>query len=201
VAAQKALSCVYRTGQRFGAAYLIQVLVGEETPRMRGFGHHRIKTFGVGSDMSRQQWHSVFRQLVASGLITVGDSAVSGFRLGPESRPVLKGEKRILFRKDPEKTASPRKKRKPVSAAADLSPREQLIFDRLRDLRLETARDLGIPPYMVFHDKTLKEMAQTAPKTTEALLCITGVGQKKAEQYGPAFIEAIIAAGAPGEKS
>jgi ATP-dependent DNA helicase RecQ len=202
VAAQKALSCVYRTGQRFGAAYLTDVLVGEQTPRVQSFGHHRIRTFGVGSDMNRQQWHSVFRQLVASGLLTVGDSAVSGFRLGPESRPVLRGEKKVLFRKDPEKVKSPRKRKKAAPPAADLSPGEQLIFERLRDLRLETARELGIPPYLVFHDKALQEMAQAAPETIEELLCITGVGEKKAAQYGAAFIEAIAeGAGLDGSKA
>ena len=191
VAAQKALSCVYRTGQRFGAAYLTSVLMGEETRRVCSFGHQRIKTFGVGSDMDRKQWYSVFRQLVASGLLSVGDSAVSGFRLGSESRSVLRGEKTVLLRKDPEKEKLPRKRKKAAPAAADLSPGEQLIFERLRDLRLEIARELGIPPYMVFHDRTLQEMAQDAPETVEELLCITGVGEKKAEQYGAAFIAAI----------
>jgi ATP-dependent DNA helicase RecQ len=198
VAAQKALSVVYRTGQRFGAAYLTHVLLGEDTPRVHAFGHHRIKTFGVGSDLNRQQWYGVFRQLVASGLLTVGDSAVSGFRLGPGSRTVLRAERKVLFRKDPEKENLPRKKKKAAAAPADLSPGEQLVYDRLRDLRLETARDLGIPPYMVFHDKTLKEMARAAPKTVEELLLIIGVGEKKAEKYGAAFIAAIAAEGSSG---
>ena len=192
VAAQKALSCVYRTGQRFGAAYLTNVLVGEKTRRVERFGHHRIKTFGVGAELTKQQWYGVFRQLVACGLLNVGESAISGFHLAPESRPVLRGEKQVFFRKDPKRIKTPRKKKKsPPAAAADLSPKEQLIFERLRDLRLETARKLDIPSYLVFHDRTLKEMAQTAPKTIEALLSVSGVGQKKAEQYGAAFIEAI----------
>ncbi len=195
VAAQKALSCVYRTGQRFGAAYLTDVLVGDDTPRVRRLGHQRIRTFGVGAELTKQQWHGVFRQLVAAGLLTVGDSAISGFRLSPESRPVLRGERQVHFRTDPERIKAPRKRKKrPAAAAGDLSAKEQLVFERLRDLRLETARGLDIPPYLVFHDKTLMEMARIAPKTIEELLAVTGVGEKKAEQYGAAFIAAIAAA-------
>jgi ATP-dependent DNA helicase RecQ len=197
MAAQKALSCVYRTGQRFGAGHLADVLTGSVTSRVENLGHDRIKTFGVGTDLSRQEWFSVYRQLLAAGLLTVGESAISGFRLTPQSRPVLKGEKTVLFRTDPVKERITRKKiKKPAKVAADLATDGQhRIFDRLRSLRLELATSLQLPPYMIFHDRTLKEMAVVQPKTLEELMTITGVGEKKAEQYGERFLAAIAEAG------
>ncbi len=197
VAAQKALSCVYRTGQRFGAGHLADVLTANATARIEKFGHDRIKTFGVGREMTRQDWFSVYRQLLAGGLLTVGESAISGFRLTPRSRPVLKGEKSIRFRKDPEKDRILSKKRKkPVKASLDLATdRQRHIFEHLRSLRLELASSLQLPPYLIFHDKTLKDMAVLQPKTLEELLTVTGVGEKKAEKYGERFLAAIAEAG------
>jgi ATP-dependent DNA helicase RecQ len=127
----------------------------------------------------------------------VGESAISGFRLTPQSRPVLKGEKPIRFRKDPEKDRILSKKRKkPVKAALDLTTdRQRRIFERLRRLRLELASSLQLPHYLIFHDKTLREMAAVQPKNLEELLAVSGVGEKKAEKYGERFLAAIAEAG------
>ena len=195
-AAQKALSCVYRTGQRFGAAYLTDVMIGNSTERMQRFGHDKIKTFGVGSDLSKEEWWSVFRQLMAAGLLTVNMSEISGFRLTEESWPVLKGERQLRFRKDarPAKTrsmtvkASGRKTEFTDEASSSL-------FDKLRQLRLSLSKELGVPPFVVFHDKTLIEMAALKPTTIGEFLQISGVGETKADKYGEQFLSAIRESG------
>jgi ATP-dependent DNA helicase RecQ len=190
--AQKALSCVYRTGQRFGAAYLTDVLSGNSNERMRRFGHDRIKTFGVGSDLSKEEWWSVFRQLMAAGLLTVNMAEISGFRLTEESWPVLKGERRIRMRKD----ARPLKTRKIIAKdpdrKADFTDEVfSSLFEKLRQLRLSISKELGVPPFVVFHDKTLIEMATLKPTTLEGFLQISGVGETKADKYGDQFMNAI----------
>lgn len=192
VEAQMALSCVYRTGQRFGSVHLIDILTGNATERVRRMGHDRIKTFGVGIALSRTQWQSVFRQLLAGGLLAVDLGAISGFRLTETSRPVLKGERSIRFRKDPVQPGPSKTNRKAAETVAEFTTEDdRLLWMRLRELRLEIARDAGIPPYVVFHDRTLKEMAVLRPSTQAALLEISGVGETKAERYGGAFLHAI----------
>ena len=192
VAAQKALSCVYRTGQRFGAAYLTDVLVGNSTDRVQRFRHDKIKTFGVGKELSKSEWRSVFRQLLAAGLLTVNMTEISGFRLTEKSRSILKGERHIRFRKDP----LPVKKKKIIHESFKHEPGlitegSMPLWEKLRRLRLDISKRLGLPPYVVFHDKTLKEMVALRPKNREELLQVTGVGEKKAEQYGDLFLNAI----------
>jgi ATP-dependent DNA helicase RecQ len=192
VAAQKALSCVYRTGQRFGAAYLTDVLVGNSTDRVQRFRHDKIKTFGVGKELSKSEWRSVFRQLLAAGLLTVNMTEISGFRLTEKSRSILKGEQQIRFRKDP----LPVKKKKIIHESFKHEPGlitecSMPLWEKLRRLRLDISKRLGLPPYVVFHDKTLKEMVALRPKNREELLQVTGVGEKKAEQYGDLFLSAI----------
>ena len=194
VAAQKALSCVYRTGQRFGAAYLTDLLVGNQTPRLERFGHHRIKTFGVGKELTKTEWRSVFRQLLAAEFLTVNLAEISGFRLTEKSMPVLKGEKEIRLRKDPLPVSKKKTVQKIKKPAPDFSdPASIGLWETLRRLRLDIARQNGLPPYAVFHDKTLKEMVALRPESRQELLQITGVGEKKAEQYGDRFIAAIKA--------
>jgi ATP-dependent DNA helicase RecQ len=191
-AAQKALSCVYRTGQRFGAAHLTDVLTGNRTDRVRGLGHDRLKTFGVGADLAPAVWRSVYRQLMAAGLLSAGMTKISGFRLTRESWPVLRGEREILFRKDPR----PVNVRKPP-ASRPPAPKDALdesarpLFERLRRLRAEIAGALKVPPYVIFHDRTLREMAALEPAEHEDLLRITGIGEKKADRFGKRFLAAI----------
>ncbi len=194
IAAQKALSCVYRTGQRFGAAYLTDVLMGNPTERIQHFGHDRIKTFGVGREFSSQQWRSVFRQLTAAGLLSVNLARISGFRLTEKSWPVLKGQQTLHLRLDPEpvkpvKSKPARKKKE--AAATQVAASDLPLWEKLRALRLTISRELDIPPFVVFHDSTLAEMVEVRPITREGLLLINGVGQKKADRYGEQFLNAI----------
>ena len=192
VAAQKALSCVYRTGQRFGAAHLTDILVGNGSPNVLRHGHDRIKTFGAGQELPPGEWRSVFRQLAASGLLTVNMAEISGFRLTEKSWPVLKGAQPVRFRKDAQPLKVAKAARAASSPVADIGDeRTQALFERLRRLRLDIAQRLGVAPYVVFHDKTLKEMAVVRPSTPAELLGITGVGERKLEQYGDLFLSAI----------
>ena len=193
VAAQKALSCVYRTGQRFGAVHLTDVLVGNRTERVQQLDHDRIKTFGIGSELRPEQWRSVFRQLLASGLLSVDMGKISGFRLTRKSWPVLRGEQRVQLRKDPH-PVKPKKdaRKKSGSAQAFKDPGEAQLFEKLRCLRMEIARASKLPPYVIFHDKTLKEMAISKPENQAALLRLTGVGEHKLELYGARFLEVIL---------
>jgi ATP-dependent DNA helicase RecQ len=192
VAAQKALSCVYRTGQRFGAAHLTDILIGNGSPNVLRHGHDRIKTFGAGQDLPPAEWRSVFRQLAASGLLTVNMAEISGFRLTEKSWPVLKGAQPVRFRKDAQPLKVVKTARAVSSPVADIGDAgSQALFETLRRLRLDIAQRLGIPPYVVFHDKTLKEMAVVKPSTPAELLGITGVGERKLELYGELFLRAI----------
>ena len=192
VAAQKALSCVYRTGQRFGAAHLTDVLIGNRTERVQQLRHDGLKTFGVGDDLSQSGWRSVFRQLLAGGFLTVDMGKISGFRLTEKSWPVLKGTQRVQLRKDPHPIQLKKSVKPPSRTVLDFENDEQgQLFEKLRLLRLEIARELELPPYMVFHDKTLKEMAILKPQSKTAMLHITGIGEKKLERFGDRFLEVI----------
>jgi ATP-dependent DNA helicase RecQ len=192
IAAQMALSCIYRTGERFGAAYLTDVLTGRLTERIQRFGHNRIKTFGVGEELSSQQWRSVFRQLAAAGLISVNLSDISGFRLTQKSWPVLKGEQQVRFRTDPAPVQPGKKKpAKKQSAPTRVPVTDQPLWEAMRELRMSLSKELGIPPYVVFHDRTLAEMVELRPASRAELLQITGVGEKKADQFGAQFLALI----------
>jgi ATP-dependent DNA helicase RecQ len=195
VAAQKALSCVYRTGQRFGAAYVIDVLLGTENERIQRFGHDRLSTFGIGGDFSRNEWRSIFRQLIALGLLVV-DAEHGGLSLAPDAQAVLRGERSLELRRDPAR--QPRAKAPRAKAPITLEDAADAdLFEALRARRLALAREQGVPPYVVFHDSTLREMAQARPRTTDDLAGISGVGAKKLERYGADFL-AVIAEHAPG---
>jgi ATP-dependent DNA helicase RecQ len=193
VAAQKVLSCVYRTGQRFGAAHLTDILVGNESPAVLRHAHDRIKTFGVGRDLPAAEWRSVIRQLVAGGLLTANLAEMSGLRLTDRSWPVLKGVLPVRLRKDepPQKTTA--SARAPAASSGDGGEPDPVLFETLRRTRLEISKGLGVPPYVVFHDRTLREMAALKPGSRAELLQVSGVGERKAELYGQAFLDAIRA--------
>jgi ATP-dependent DNA helicase RecQ len=194
VAAQKALSCVYRTGQRFGAAHLTDVLMGNTTKRILSLRHDRIKTFGVGRELSRGEWRSVFRQLLAAGLLSVNLGTISGYRLTEKSWSVLRGEGKVRFRKDPQLTRNEKRRKASTKQNTDLlSDHDRPLFEKLRRLRLDLSKKLGVPPYVIFHDKTLTQMAVFKPNSREDLLQINGVGERKAKQFGDAFLSAIKA--------
>ncbi len=191
-AARMALSAVYRTGQMFGAAYVIDVLLGNATERVGRFGHDRLGTFGVGGKHSRQEWRSVLRQLVALGLLVVDVAGHGGLRLGPDCRPVLRGERRIDLRRDPAakgKKKTRKKKMPPIlEDAAD-----ETLFQALRERRLALAREQGVPPYVIFGDRTLIEMAHTKPRNREEFAGLHGVGAAKLDRYGEDFLLLIAA--------
>ena len=191
-AAQKALSCVYRTGQRFGAGYVVDVLRGSDSGRIRGFGHHRLSTFGIGADTDATTWRSVFRQLVARGLMRVDVEGFGALKLTEESRAVLRGACEVRLRRD---APAPKRRRResPTQAARTaLGPEHQALFEALRARRRELAREQGVPPYVIFHDVTLEAMAEQQPRTLEAFAALPGVGEKKLERYGTTFIKVVF---------
>jgi ATP-dependent DNA helicase RecQ len=199
VVAQKALSCVARTGQRFGAQHVIDVLRGGQSERVLRFGHDRLSTYAIGEDLDVFAWRSVFRQLVAQGLLALDPEGYGGLRLTPDSGAVLRGERELRLRQDAlVKPATRRKKR--VAAALLVDPDVEVdaataaLFDRLRVLRKELATEQGVPPYVIFHDRTLAAMAQFRPGSSEEFLQLSGVGESKLAKYGEAFLAVIRAA-------
>jgi ATP-dependent DNA helicase RecQ len=185
-AAQKALSCVYRTGQRFGVNYNIDVLLGKDDERIRRFGHDRLSTFGIGGELDGLQWRSVFRQLVARGLLAVDVEGFGSLLLTPESRAVLRGERSVELRRDPKK--KPRKR--PSRPAAELGvDTASPLWEALRSRRKQLAETQGVPPYVIFHDSTLAQMVALRPSDRDEFGMLSGVGQRKLELYAEEFLE------------
>ncbi|MGR4875629.1 DNA helicase RecQ [Pseudoxanthomonas sp. LARHCG66] len=190
-AAQKALSCVYRSGQRFGVNHVIDVLRGSQSERIQQCGHEHLTTYGIGKDLDATTWRSVFRQLVACGLLEV-EAEFGSLRLTEGSRAVLRGERRLQLRKEQRERRE--RERGPRSGlpveAADL-PRFQL----LRDLRAQLAREQNVPAYVILHDSTLRNIAELQPATLDELGRVGGIGGAKLERYGQRVLEALAAAG------
>jgi len=181
-AARKALSCVFRSGQRFGAVHLIDVLLGRDTERVRKWDHQQLTTFGIGTELDDKTWRAVFRQLVAQGLLEVDHDGYGALKLTEASRAVLKGEQSVHLRKMTEgKRASAKKA---ASAAIPLDDEQRALWERLRAWRARTAKANNVPAYVVFHDATLAEVARQCPGTLDELAGISGVGAAKLERYG-----------------
>ena len=195
--AQKVLSAVVRTGQRFGAAHLAAVLTGEASDAIRRLGHDTIKTFGVGKDRSKRAWQTTVRQLYAAGALAEASLEHGGFRLTEEGEAILRGRKPIALRVV---TETPRQKREKAGAAPSvpLEGAAAALFDRLRALRLDIARREQIAAYMVFADRTLIEMARQRPASLAGLKAIHGVGEMKLARYGETFLRAIATARSAG---
>ncbi len=192
VAVQKALSCVFRTGQRFGVTYLIDVLRGSENERILQAGHHQVSTYGIGTELSANEWKSVFRQLVANGYLRADPEGYGALQLTEECRPLLKGRQTIELRKDPVvKKAAGRASGGQSSAPVKDQITDQAGWDALRACRKELADKQGVPPYVIFHDTTLFGMLERKPRTLEELAEVSGVGAAKLEKYGEIFLEAI----------
>ena len=192
-ACRKALSAVYRTGQRFGAAYLIDILRGKTSERAQARGHDRLAVFGIGADLEVAAWRNVLRQLVALGLVEVDHSRYGALRLTEASRPVLKGEARVRMRPVVHKASRRRAKTVPDGAGG---PVDEALLERLRDWRREEARRQGVPAYVILHDATLAGIASTRPGTPDALAQVSGIGAKKLARYGEAVLS-IVSGGAP----
>ena len=193
IVAQKALSAIYRTGQRFGTRHIADVLLGAETERILRLGHHRLKTFGVGTELDRRGWLSVLRQLVAQGFVIPDISGHGGLSLAPSATAVLQGNKNVSFRLDTEtrERQSPRPGRKGVVATEMLDPAAWTLWEELRAWRLEEARRQQLPPYVIFHDSTLSEVARLRPNSLAALAGIPGIGRTKLDRYGSAVIAIV----------
>ena len=193
--ARKALSCVFRTGQRFGVSYLIDVLRGKTTPRIEQFRHNQVSTFGIGSGLSEVQWRSVFRQLIARGFIEVDIDGYGSLKLTEESRPVLRGEETLYFRKDVSKTKLKKTAKRNKSARAvrnfSQNSEEKVIWEALRTKRNELAQEQGVPAYIIFHDATLMEMVEYHPTTVHEFSQINGIGSSKLEKYGDEFLSIL----------
>ena len=189
--AQKALFAVRQTGQRFGAAYLGGLLVGQDGERARQLGHHTLSAFGGGRELRPEEWATVFRQLVAMGLLAVDIERFGALKLTPEYGAVMRGEREVRLRQDP-KPRSAKVKAK-GGALPPASPAEEALFSVLRALRAEIAREANVPPFVIFHDSTLREMAHARPVSSAALARVPGVGAHKLERFGGRFLEAIRA--------
>jgi ATP-dependent DNA helicase RecQ len=195
VAAQKALSAVYRTGQRFGAHHIADVLTGNATERVRRFGHDGIKTFGVGGELDGRGWLSVIRQLVAQGLLQPDPEGHGGLALAAGAGEVLRGEREVRLRSEPARDRTSRRKAaSKASASAALDAAAQNLWTALRAWRLDEARRQELPPYVIFHDATLIEVARRRPSSLEALGDIPGIGRSKLDRYGAAVLAVTAAA-------
>ncbi|MVA25143.1 DNA helicase RecQ [Agrobacterium vitis] len=194
-AAIKALAAIYRTGERFGTGHVIDVLLGNENDKTVRFGHVDMPVFGAGKDLPLKTWQSVFRQLLAAGLLRVDHDAFGALKLEPDARAVFKREREVRFRKDRPTKGKAARNASPAAAKAKsaLEGADMELFEALRAARMAIAKDLSVPPYVVFPDTTLIAFAMERPDSREALLGISGVGQSKLERYGDAFLEVIQA--------
>ncbi len=189
-AAQKALSCVYRTGQRFGVNYLIDVLHGDVTDKVIQNNHQQISTFGIGKELDKKRWQSVFRQLVARGYLSVDHASYGGLYLAAKAKAILRGEERIALRVDiQEPVLKPVKKTR--ARLQQIAPEDTELWEALKSCRKALADAGGLPPYVIFHDATLLEMVHLRPLTDEQFLLINGVGQSKLQKYGVEFLRII----------
>jgi ATP-dependent DNA helicase RecQ len=190
VAAQKAMSAALRTGQRFGAGHLIDILRGKATEKVQQFGHADLPTFGAGAELDDAGWRSVFRQLLAAGLLQADAQAFGALRLMDAARPVLKGEATLSLRKQAKRIHG--KKSAPAARRAGTGPpldeADAPLFDALRAWRAGLAREQGVPAYVILHDKTLRELAARRPASAAGLLDVPGIGQAKIERYGEALL-------------
>ena len=189
-AVRKALSAVYRTGQRFGTNYLITVLRGEADERVRRFGHDKLSVYGIGVEHDANTWRSIFRQIIARSFLTTDMNSKGGLRLTEAARPVLKGQVDVSFRVE-EKPAT--RKKSSATKQRGMSSEHNDMWERLRERRRQLASEQGLPAYVIFHDATLMDMAEKRPATLSAMASISGVGAAKLEKYGQIFLDEINA--------
>jgi ATP-dependent DNA helicase RecQ len=190
--AQMALSCVFRTGQRFGVGHLIDVLTGKVTAQVERFNHDKVSTFGIGQTLNQSQWSGVYRQLIAAGLLEADMAAYGGLKLTEAARPVLKGEQEVWLRRDPEPEKRMSKAERSARAKeAFAGANDDPLWQALKAKRLELAREQGVPPYVIFHDSTLLEIHNRKPQTLDEMGQISGIGQAKLQKYGDEFLQVL----------
>ncbi|MGI9331329.1 MAG: DNA helicase RecQ [Gammaproteobacteria bacterium] len=188
--AQKLLSAVYRTGQMFGAAHVVDVLLGKDTDKVQQHSHGQLTVFGIGADRAAQSWRSAIRQLVVQGCLRVDPERYGALVLTEASRSVLRGEQQLALREDPVVAKARRRKGK-SSAGEEVAITDIKLWNALRDCRQRLAAEHSVPPYVIFHDSTLRQMLSDRPDNADALLEISGVGQAKLQRYGNEFLEVI----------
>ena len=185
-AAQKALSVIYRTDQRFGVSHLVDVLLGKASDKIKQFNHDQLPLYGIGQELSAQAWQSVFRQLVAAGHAVADPERFGGLALTEKCRPLLKGEDVIQFRKDPIQKTGKKLSKAPLPEDIDV-----VVWEALRAHRRELAEEQGVPPYVIFHDSTLQAMAEQMPTSLDEFGDLPGVGERKLEKYGDGFLQVL----------
>jgi ATP-dependent DNA helicase RecQ len=192
-AARKALSCAFRTGQRFGAGHLVDVLLGHDNDKVQQWEHDKLSVFGIGKELDEKAWRAVFRQLIALGFLMTDHDSYGSLKLTEASRAVLKGERQVMLRKATEgkRASGSRKTAAKPAAAGGLEGRANTRFERLRTWRAAVAKEHGIPAYVVFHDATLAEIARVQPANEEELGFISGVGVRKLKRYGGELLEIL----------
>lgn len=189
VEVQKALSCVYRTGQNFGAGHLIDVLRGNLTVRVKEWNHDKVSTFGIGKDLQERTWRAVFRQMVALGLLTTDSEGHGSLNLTAASRVVLKGQQTVYLRLQAKLNRLSEKRQDDDLAIMDST--ERYLWEQLRTWRAKTAKEYGVPAYVIFHDTTLRELVRLCPQTEDELRLVTGIGMRKLDKYGNHLIEIL----------
>ncbi len=185
--AQKALSAIYRTEQRFGVNYIIDILMAKEDARIQQNGHDKLSTFGIGKEFTATEWRSIFRQLIALAYVEIDVDRYGALRLTEKCRPVLRGEQKLDLRKQ----AKEEKTTKVKGQKTVIRPQDQSLWEALRALRLSLSEKLSVPPYVIFHDATLQAMLKERPSNNRALLSISGVGEQKCQRYGKQFLDEI----------
>ncbi len=193
--ARKALSCVYRAGQRFGVAQLVDVLLGKDTERVRALGHHRLSTFGIGKDLDAKGWRTLFRQLLALGYLKVDAEGYGTLALTDRCRPLLRGEEGLELRRE----VAGRRRSRGSRSERFVTEADQQLWEALRACRRRLAEAQGVPPYVIFHDATLHEMLDQRPATLEQMTAIPGVGEARLAKYGQAFLDVLAGRASPGE--
>ena len=188
---QMALSAIVRTGQRFGPAHIIDILVGANTARLRQLRHDKLPTWGVGTDHDKTQWRSILRQLVAAGFAHLDVAEYGGLSVTDTGAQLLKGEKAFSFRPLVGKLKTDPLTRPARAPAIDLDDDETVLFERLKKLRSKIAAERKVPAYFIFQDKSLRDMAKRQPVTTEDFAHIHGVGQAKLDQFADLFLSEI----------
>lgn len=188
VAAQKALSCVHRTGQRFGVNYLIDVLIGKAEQRIKQYGHDNLSVYGIGNEYDTKQWRNIYRQLISRNLLAVDFENHGSLRLTEQCRAILRGEQTLLLRKENKQAKKEKRGRKPYNTEKTTNLE---LWEALRDCRKKLAEENDVPPFIIFHDAALAEMLQQKPTNREQFACINGVGVRKIEQYADTFLEVI----------
>jgi len=190
-AARKALSCAYRTGQRFGVTYLIDVLLGKTSERIQRFGHDQQSTFGIGMEMTANEWRNLYRQLIAKGLLAVDVEGHGSVMLTEESRPVLRGEQILHLRQFSKAINASAKSGSRKKAPIAIADEDQPLWEAMRGLRKQLSDLAGVPAYIVFNDSTLADMIAIKPRSESEMSMVSGVGKHKLEQYGEEFLELI----------